>query len=266
MEFFLNEILEDQAVRDLMIADPEGLKEQAKALADQFAQTGDCEVPEGGMLPLFVYAYALNNALALHEKRGIPHEISVAIFKDVNLWIGNHIVQFGTPGIKVFSWLKFHLRGELYRLGRLQFRPVKTNRAPEGEWVFETHVPQGEPLDEQACLDSFARAKPFFAQYFPEVDAKYFDCNSWLLNPNHAYVMGENSNVVKFMRLWELRSINCKGKSSGTITRVFGFGATREDLPNLPEKTTMQRKVKAFLLAGGDLSDTYGVRRVDESL
>ena len=264
MDFFINEIIEDEEIRSLLRSDPQGLNEKAKALAKEFEENGSCEHPGEGMLPLFVLAHLADRTREINGKRGIPEEITVATLKDVNLWIENHRTKYGTPGMMEFGWLNFHIRGELFRLGRLQFRPIKTDRAPSGEWVLETHVPQGEPLSAEACLDSFARAKVFFSEYFPEVRADYFDCDSWLLNPNHAYLMGENSNVVKFMRLWDLKLIRCARKSSSTISRVFGFGTKREHLPNAPENTAMQKKVKAFLLAGGDLSDTYGVRKIDD--
>lgn len=263
MKFFIDEILEWDDVREILLTDPEGMKPQAEIYAEEFIRTGSCGVPKGGMISLFVTAILADHTLKLHEARGIPHEITVATLKDVNLWIGNYYKQYGTFGSNQFPWFSYHLRGELFRLGRIQFRPCKTNRAPSGEWVLETHIPQGEPLDPKKSLESFALAKEFFAKYFPEVKADYFDCHSWLLNPNFAYLMGEDSNIVQFGKLWKPLHIKIDG-SAGTIERVFGFGFKREDLPNAPENTRLQRQVKDFLLRGGDLSAVYCVRPLNE--
>ena len=264
MDFYINEIIDDAQAKEILRTDPEGLSAQAKVLAEEFIRTGTCDMPKGGMLPLFVCAYVADHTLEINTKRGIPREMTVAILRDVNLWIGNYYKQFGVPGTNEFAWLSFQLRGEIFRLGRLQFRPVKNgnNRAPSGEWVLETHVPQGEPLDPQKCLESFAMAKEFFPKYFPEVKADYFDCHSWLLNPNFAYLLDDSSNIVNFGKLWTLKRIDV-GNCSATINRVFGFGFKRKDLPNAPENTTLQRKVKEFLLNGGDLSNTYAYRALD---
>lgn len=259
MDFFIEEVLEWDEVKEILRKDPEGLKAQAAVYAEEFIRTGTCGVPKGGMLPLFVVAMVADHTLEINSARGIPKEFTVAVLKDVNLWIGNYYKQYGAFGSNEFAWFSYHLRGELFRLGRIQFRPCKTNRAPSGEWVLECHIPQGEPLDPQACLQSFAMAKEFFAKYFPEVKADYFDCDSWLLNPNFAYLMEEDSNIVQFGKLWTARSIRLEG-SRATIQRVFGFGFQREDLPNAPENTRLQRRVKDFLLKGGDLSSTYCVR------
>jgi len=264
MEFFLNEILERDDVREILRKDPEGLLPQAREKAEEFIRTGNCSFDEWGMLPLFTFALLADHTRKINEERGIPHEITVATLKDVNLWIGNYESQYGTLGLKEFIWLGFHLRGELFRLGRLQFRHVKNspNRVPSGDWIWETHIPQGEPLDPEKCLESFAMAKEFFPKYFPHAKAEYFDCHSWLLNPNFTYLMGEKSNIVNFGKLWKRKRIDLGG-STATMSRVFGFGFQPEDLPNAPEKTTMQRKVKEFLLHGGDLSNTYAFRPVD---
>ena len=263
MDFFINEIIEREDVREILRTDPDGLLPQAKLLAEEFIRTGTCDMPKGGTLPLFVCALVADHTLEINSNRGIPREITVTTLRDVNLWIGNHVKQFGTVGLREFSWTCFQLRGEIFRLGRLQFRPVKNNgRVPSGEWILETHIPQGEPLDPQKCLKSFAMAKEFFPKYLPEVKAEYFDCHSWLLNPNFTYLMGENSNIVQFGKLWVKKRIDLGG-STATISRVFGFGFKPEDLPNAPEDTRLQRKVKEFLLNGGDLSNTYAYRAVD---
>ncbi len=264
MEFFINEIIENEEIRHLLRTDPEGLSQQAKAMAEEMIATGKYKSPSNGMLPLFVLGYLADHTLEVNGARGIPREITVTTLKDANIWVQNHYDRFGTPGLLEFGWMALHAQGDLFRLGRLQFRAVKTDRAHVGEWVLETHIPQGEPLDEQACLDSFAMAEEFFPKYFPEAKAECFDCCSWLLSPNLAYVMGDHSNVVKFMRMWKIKKI-IYTQSEGTIGRVFGFGSTRDQLPDLPENTSMQRKVKAFLLAGGDLSDAYGIRMIGQN-
>ena len=261
MNFFINEIIEDQRIKDLLSSDT-AMAAEAKAVADTFLETGEEPQLEAGIFPIFVLGYMADHALAVNTARGIDRAVTVATLKDINLWIGNYELQHGVLGLAEFHWLMKHYTGRLFRLGRLQFifEPVKYG-APEGDVVLDTHIPQDEPLTEEACLASFAWAKDFFARHFPEQKPQYFICGSWLLNPQLATLLGEDANITKFMRLW---SGHCPAGSTSNqaIQRVFGLGFKAEDMENAPENTTLQRKLKAHFLAGGTLKGTGGYRKI----
>ena len=177
--------------------------------------------------------------------------------KDVNVWLENYELQNSEKGLGEFDWLIHHYTGDLFRLGRLQFRIEKSLKGvPSGEFAIETHIPQGKPLTVEACLESFDMAKKFFAKYFPQYNLHYFMCDSWLLNPNLAQILSEESNIVKFMRLWTVFN------SFQAIQRVFGFNATLNSLANAPEDTGLQCKMKAYLLSGGTMNITGGYRKI----
>lgn len=261
MNFYINEIIEDQRVKDLLLSDPV-MAAKAEKIAEKYLQSGEEPQLEAGLLPIFVLGHMADYALEQNTARGIQKEVTVATLKDVNLWIGNYELQHGVLGLAEFHWLTKHYTGRLFRLGRLQFihEPVKYG-APEGDVVLDTHIPQDAPLNEEACLASFAWAKEFFAAHFPEKDPKYFICGSWLLNPQLADLLGEDSNITKFMRLW---SGYCPAANSSNqaIQRVFGLGFKAEDMANAPENTRLQRALKAHFLKGGTLKGTGGYRKI----
>ena len=260
MEFFINEILQDEEAKELLLSDKER-DAKAKVLAAEYAQTKRKPAMEDDLMPLFFLAHLADYTLVEQEKLGIPHEITVASLRDVNLWIGNYRSQFGCLGLKEVDWQLYHWRSEIFRIGRLQFRPLPARATtPSGEFELEVHIPQGEPLTPEACLESFERAKEFMAKIFPEKKFEYFVCSSWLLSPHLVNVLPEQSNIVKFMRLWTVHTVSEK-PSGAIIPRIFGFGLTRDDLPTAPEKTSMQRSVKAYLLNGGDFRDAAGYRK-----
>lgn len=261
MEFFLNEILEDEEVRQFIRNDKERCA-QGKALARQIIETGKCDLKEEGQLPLFIMAHLADYALEKNTARGIPRQITVTTLKDVNIWLDNMKKSNGTIGVCAFyGWLIMHYQGELFRLGRLQFRHATPRFAPSGEYALDTHIPQGEPLREEDCVASFRMAKEFYATYFPEIQVEYAECCSWLLNPNLVYILGEQANISKFVRLWDLQKIYID-HSAAAISRTFGEEMTREKLAEAPETTSLQRKLKAFILGGGDVSNTAGYRRL----
>ncbi|MBE5869399.1 MAG: hypothetical protein E7293_10680 [Lachnospiraceae bacterium] len=261
MDFFITEILENEPVKERLLADKETEKE-GKEIAEKIIRTGEYAPMKAGMLPVFVLAYLADFALEKNSYRGIPREITVETLRDVNIWLKNYEDQYHQLGLEQFGWLFLHYTGDLFGLGRLQFRIVKNEGAvPSGETMIETHIPQGQPLNTEACLQSFVRAKDFFSTYFPEVHPAYFFCDSWLLNPNLVQVLGEESNIVRFMRLWQTVPFP-PDNSAQAIERVFGFGFPADKLGQAPEHTGLQRKLKAYLLGGGSLNITGGYRKV----
>lgn len=262
MEFFINRVIEDEQVREILRNNPE-LSSKGKAIAREIIETGTAKEKEEGLLALFVMGHLCAHTLEVNGKRGIPEEYTVATLKDVNIWIENYKQRYdGQIGVSVFwAWLIYHCKGELFRLGRLQYILTSSEKTPDKGRVLDVHIPQGEPLREEACLESFAMAKDFYATYFPEVEVHYAQCCSWLLNPNLAYILGDDANIVKFMRLWTLKTIYFDN-SAAAVERVFGLGTCREQLPDLPETTSLQRKMKDFLLKGGDVSNCYGYREI----
>lgn len=258
MEFFLNEILENDEVKAKLLAEKENYPE-AKEIAADIRENGGKPDLKPGMLPLLVLAHLSDHALRLNSEKGIPREITVATLKDINIWIENHRQLTGEWGVMEFRWLLNHCRSDLFRLGRLQFRINQSIPGAPGEWAIETHIPQGEPLTKEACLQSFALAKDFFARYFPQYAPQCFTCHSWLLSPEFAKILDEKSNIVQFMRLWI--QVPCKPDDSNqAIKRAFGLNFSREELANAPENSRLQRALKRHLLSGGALNAAAGYR------
>jgi len=261
MEFFLNEILENEEIKKQLPAEREKYPEAAEIAADIRANGARPKLAPG-MLPLLVLSHLADDALRINEEKGVPREITVATLKDINIWIENHRQLTGENGVMEFLWLLHHFRGDLFRLGRLQFRIAKSIPGAPGEYAIETHIPQGSPLNAEECLASFAMARDFFARYFPQYAPKCFTCHSWLLSPDFAKILDEESNIVRFMRLWI--QAPCKPDDSRqAIQRAFGLNFSREQLENAPENTRLQRALKAHLLSGGALNAAAGYRLLD---
>ena len=260
LSFFINEIIESDRVRDKMI-ECKALSASAKDFAEKIKR-GEISEPEGGVFELFVFGHLADFAMAKFEAMKIPRSVAVATLKDINFWIENHESITGEIGVSEFSWLILHYTASLFRIGRLQFRLVKPTFSVETQkpFVVETHIPQGEPLSEEACLESFDLAEAFFAEHFPALEWDVFVCDSWLLSPNLSDILPESSNIVRFMRLWTPAPFP-SDDSAQAIERVFGFGAKREELEALPEKTTLAKNLKAYILSGGEINISGGYRR-----
>ncbi|MBR6772795.1 MAG: DUF5596 domain-containing protein [Clostridia bacterium] len=261
MQFFIDEILGYGELKEKLLSDPE-LCARGKAEAEKIIAAGRYLPVEDGLTQVAAVAFLADHTLALHRAMGVPHDITVATLKDVNVWIENYRFVNGELGLSNIEWLTNHALGYLFRLGRLQFALGKAHPVvPSGEYVIEVHIPQGEPLNIDACFESFAKAKEFFAKYYPDKRAEYFVCGSWLLSPDIPSIADESSNICRFMRLWT--QLPHEGdKSYQAIQRVFGFGFDPENIASAPENTTLQRRLKAHLLAGGSVESSFGCIKI----
>lgn len=259
--FFLDEILENKEIKELLLNNKE-LMTKGEEIAQKIIETGNIIYPESGLLPLAILNFLADYCLEKNNRRSIPKEITVSSLKDVNLWIENYKKQYGKLGFAEFGWMTGFYTGERFRLGRLQYNFGAVNdHIPSGDSVLEVHIPQGEPLNTKSCLDSFQQAKEFFAEFYPDKKPDYFICDSWLLCPQLEHISDENSNLVQFMKLWTQIPFP-SDNSSQAIERVFGFGFKSEDLPNAPEMTRLQKKLKAYLLNGGQINMSAGFRKI----
>jgi len=78
---------------------------------------------QAGACNLLLALSLLPEARRFHASRGVPEDICRATYGDAALWCEHYAAAHGLPGIsvRIVGWLQNHLRGRLYRLGRLQF-------------------------------------------------------------------------------------------------------------------------------------------------
>lgn len=216
-----------------------------------------------GKSPMLALAVILRLAVDVkskYDEAGIDENIYYHTMSDIKIWCE----KTGNQGIKEYMWFKNHLKFELFRLGRLQFQiyPCKNrtllyNKLPFsfGENLIYIHIPEGEKLSEDRCKESLEMAKEFFCKYFPEYKYNYFFCESWLLFEGNREFMKSDSNIVRFMALFDIcYSIKIDVQA---IERIYG---KRELLKRrYSENTDLQRRAKAYMLSGNKLGVGIGV-------
>lgn len=215
---------------------------------------------------IFNLAVILRLACEVKEKYdelGIEEKIYYDTMADIKIWCE----KTGNTGIENYGWLKNHVSFELFKLGRLQFqfyecknKTLKYSKLPftYGENLIYVHIPEGEKLDEERCKASFEQAKMFFCRYFPQYEYKYFFCESWLLFEGNKEIMAKDSNILKFMSLFDIcYSVKIDDQA---IERIFG---KRKFLKkDYAEKTSLQKSAKQYMLKGKRLGMGIGVRKV----
>ena len=113
-----------------------------------------------------------------------------------------------------------------------------------GEPMINIHIPAGEQLTPESCVESFHKAADFFAEHLPDFKWKGFFCHAWLLDPVLQELLPEDSKIIQFQKLGHLYPV---GGETETITRVFG----KKGIKGILNPTRMQKKLAEFISAGG---------------
>ena len=141
----------------------------------------------------------------------------------------------------------------------------KTCRLEKGEWqcvlrrgdpVVSVHIPASGPLDEAAVGESFAMAKEFFATYFPRFSYRAFVCYSWLMDMQLVDILGEDTNISRFVS--RFHTLTMKSEGAGALRFVFHRPDKNFPYSDLPERTTLERKLKALYLNDRVIYEAYG--------
>jgi len=193
---------------------------------------------------------------------GIGEEVLKSTLSDLVIWTDTWSNIKGELYLGELHWLKNHLGMQLFRLGRLQFCMGKAEHdipwkgVKAGDHVLEVHIPEGEPLSREACLNSVETAKKFFQTYFPDFDYKCFTCHSWLLDGSLEQILNQESNILQFGKMFEPVHIE---KSDAILRYLFRWDTTRANLKFAVPYNHFTEAVKRHVRKGGALYEVLGV-------
>lgn len=236
------------------------------AFSADLAQFAAAENQLEEVLNLYIYLRLSERTLAEYRKRGYPVDVFYDTMKDISIDCRFYYEKCGIYGISPTPhrwWLTFHLNCLIFRFGRLQFnfkpapfdfeldgRLIKT-----GEVGLNAHISRFEPLSEEACEASYARAKEFAKAYLDMPDPFFF-CSSWLIHPWISEDLPETSRIVQFQKKYKVLTVT--QNENTVIDHVFP--AKCEDSHDYPEENSLQRAAKKRLLEGKPLGLALGAR------
>ena len=193
--------------------------------------------------------YFYNNMIDLKRKNDECYS--------VNKVIGTH---------SVMGWFRRFYIPDRFRLGRLVFETTFFKlesyekygvSLKKNDVVINVHIPSGEPLNIEEAKESFKLAYDFFKKYHRN-GKLVFACHSWLLYEKHREFLNPESNIRKFMELFDIIDTTVQDEFSN-MWRVFSV-ETIDDFNKLPEDTSLQRAYKKWLLDGNKAGFSYGIR------
>lgn len=217
---------------------------------------------EDGMKMLLCMMHAMQHSHELYIDENISDQIFADTMKCFSRFVREHMASFGTYGFDRDFWTGRQLSLLLFRLGELEFEMIspadgEAESESSKKRTLSVHIPSDANLSPECCDASFRMAESFFREHFPEAAEDCFSCDSWLLSPALKELLPPESRIMKFQSRFEVKHWN--QEADACLEWVF----KRKDLPlrDLPEETSLQRKMKAYLLAGGKVGEAYGELR-----
>lgn len=215
-----------------------------------------------GKKNLIAFLYMCEALEKKYLEKGIDEGILIDTLSDLLRWTDTWSGLKNELYLGQLTWVSIPMKMEIFKLGRLQFCMQKIDRdVPKygihnGDDIIGIHIPAGEPMTPESCQASLAMAREFFSTYYPDYRYDYFVCHSWLLDASLAEFLPAESNILKFQTLFDVVE---QENSDAIIRYVFRWGATREDLEQLPITSRFSAKVREHMLAGGDFHEALGI-------
>ena len=203
-----------------------------------------------------ILSVMLQAALRAHEeynKRGIPEEIFFTTMGCFPRFIGEHRESFGTYGFDRWWWTGRQTSLSLFRIGALEFELCEK----ETEKQISVHIPSDADLSDGEVDESLKNARAFLKKYFPEFAQAQFYCHSWLLAPALGQLLPENSRINRFRTRFTIVGVD----EDAEDYKLWVYKNRSLTIDEFPENTTLQKKMKAYLMQGGKVGSAWGVIR-----
>lgn len=201
----------------------------------------------------------------LYIRNNWPMDVYYDSMRDMAIWANTCYERTGKWGLLEYGWIALALFGVVFRLGRLQFEIIELNErclpvtlagipVRNGSRAINIHIPEGDGITAEKRLDSYRKAYRFFRQTGYAV----FVCHSWLLYPKHTEFLPPESNILSFMKDFNLFMPH---DGNGEMGRVFGkaWPPANDNYDLLPQDTRIRRAFVNRFKSGGTAGDGFGV-------
>ena len=167
---------------------PEDVAARLKELFSQDAKVFEIaarEYENSDLLVLSLYLRWAMDTHFLYAIRGMDWGIFDATFRDLTESCQDFYDRTGKAGLNHWEWIGLAIKMQLFRLGKLEFRPnvlkeelmMEGQVYPAGTKVLEVWFPDHESLDDDTIEETLARGKEFFETYYRQ-EYEVFLCHS----------------------------------------------------------------------------------------
>ena len=197
---------------------------------------------------------------ALHNRedgpwKDLPEEIWLDTMKCFPRFVKEHHRSCGYYGFDRSFWTTRQINARLFRIGQLEYEL----KEEAGKKIISLHIPSDTRMEMALLDESLAQARQFLGMYFPDWAQAPMECESWLLSPVLGSLLPEGSHILAFQRAFTVDLVN--PNPNDVLEWVFQLTDTQQKgiaLEDLPENTSLQKSMKAFLLSGGKVGVARG--------
>lgn len=187
--------------------------------------------------------------------QGLPEKVWLDTMKCFSRFVNEHRRSCGCDGFDRGFWTTRQIGAKLFRIGQLEYEL----KEEMGEKLISLHIPSDTRMDMALLDESVAQARQFLRDYFPDWAGAPMECESWLLSPALVPLLPEGSHILAFQRAFEIISLD--PEPNDVLEWVFQLTENQQKhtaLEDLPETTSLQRSMKAFLRSGGRVGVARG--------
>ncbi len=248
------------------LSSPNQAQSAWKQVSQQFS---DC-VEDDGMAFLAVTTAAACAARRRYKSVGIPDTIFLETMRCIPRFLYETKELLGRWAYDRGFWTLRQTGGLLFRLGTLEFeyRTLEiTEPCPSGlqhgDPVLNVHIPSDAVLQREELDSSYQQARAFF---YGGVNGpwtahppKAILCDTWLLASALTLLLPEISGIRNFASDYQIYH---EQFDSDAFYRWLYKLPAPVALQNLPEITSLQRRLKEHLLSGGHMGVAWGKLRL----
>ena len=128
-----------------------------------------------------------------------------------------------------------------------------------GDPVIHLHIPSGGRLDPVEGEKDILRAYSIFKKSYGQVNGLMAE--SWIMSEELVELIGKPSGLTWFARLFRTFPFKCRGND---VFEYLYLLPPSTPLETLPEKSSLQKKVKDYLIKGNHIYETMGVFIVEK--
>ena len=174
----------------------------------------------------------------IYQNRHISEEIYIETMKCFTRFVREHHESYDRYGFDRDFWTVRQLSAVLFRIGELEYETV-------GDTV-HLHIPSDAVLEKPRLRQSWEAARAMLGD-------REMVCHSWLLSPDLPGLLEADSRILTFQGNFTVHSPEPDGSFRQWVFKDPGCPDSR-----LPENTRLQRKLKAFVLAGNTFHAARG--------
>ncbi len=156
-----------------------------------------------------------------------------------------YIRGYESVRISQMLWASYFINLRIIEVGGFQYELASENPiTKEKEECIKMHVPKGASLKEEDVRSSIRKSTYEIERYFNVKDINYY-IESWLLSPEVLALLDDNSNILKFSKLFSIKSM---GECTRDILDFVFNDVYIKDYNLLVCKTSLQVKLKSLLI------------------